>query len=743
MYFDRHFFKESLRQTRGMGIFFVSVAFLVSCFYPAVKLIGHLQERDAATELISISEMAQVLPYVCLIFAVLIPLKLFGFLFKRGSSDFYHALPFKRQTIYFSNLAVILFWYALGLVLTLGGVSLIYAVDPVVVMKPSFFFLSLLVHFILMLMVSGAVLVSSSVTGKKSLAAMVGLMIVFLPRAIFYLALESVYQKTGLIVTSAVKFFSYKYSLVYSLVINGDMSMSSTEEAFAFVPGMVCSAIVGIILVVAGAWLFCIRKSETAENAVPNRILDAVLQISYSIIFFFAAVSIYFTEEGSSDDYEFFAFLFFCFIGFMVFVLYEAIYSKSIKKIIKSLPRLGIVAALTLAYYLIILISSNAVLNKKINPEEIKYVKLYDSEDYNYYGQASYAALMRKNIKFTDSEIKSLIAKGYENQAERAKNGEDGWVMGRTSTPFVIGYTDGSENVRWISLDNEDNAKLDALIQENSEWKEAALKLPEKCYIDCFNEKRHNEKIWDCFLKEYGKLSDEKKMLVKGLNRGESLGAEYSLGIVGYEGIKTYSDSLSIFSQIMPETYDLYAEFAYEENVDAFKKMEKYIKEGAPKEGGGSIELYVAEFGSEIYFSVEMTKKGAESVNVHGSYGEWIPEKNINATPKNINATPDDAEYYYEADNAEFYYYVVDNAEFPYHDIYGNLYGNDAKEFLAKIFECVDYEAAGSPDHDGSSMHVNYYSYSGFSSKNLNGNMNVKVDTGKLKEVLESANNNN
>ena len=216
-------------------------------------------------------------------------------------------------------------------------------------------------------------------------------------------------------------------------------------------------------------------------------------------------------------------------------------------------------------------------------------------------------------------------------------------------------------------------------------------------------------------------------MLVKGLNRGESLGAEYSLGIVGYEGIKTYSDSLSIFSQIMPETYDLYAEFAYEENVDAFKKMEKYIKEGAPKEGGGSIELYVAEFGSEIYFSVEMTKKGAESVNVHGSYGEWIPEKNINATP----------------DDAEFYYYEVDNAEFPYHDIYGNLYGNDAKEFLAKIFECVDYEAAVSSDHDGSNMHVNYYSYSGFSSKNLNGNMNVKVDTGKLKEVLESANNNN
>ena len=210
MYFSRHYFKESLRQTRGMGILFVSVAVLFTCFVPVINLIDHLKNRGDSVSLVSVSDYGGMLPYICFLFSILFMLKLFKFVFKRSSSDFYHALPFKRQTIYFTSLVTALCWYILGTGLALGAVGFVYWVDPAVLVKPSFFALNLFVCLVMMLFVSGATLVSISITGKKSIAVTISLAICFLPRAIFLIALETVEEATNLIDISAVKFFSSK-----------------------------------------------------------------------------------------------------------------------------------------------------------------------------------------------------------------------------------------------------------------------------------------------------------------------------------------------------------------------------------------------------------------------------------------------------------------------------------------------------------------------------------------------------
>ncbi len=696
MYINRHFLKESIRQTRGMGIFFIAAALVSSCFYPVLQLIDHFKNKDSSYDLVSVSQIGEALPYVCVIFAILFIIKLFDFLFKRGSSDFYHALPFKRQTIFFTNLLAAFIWYAAGLVISVGAVMLIYAFDPVIVVKPSFFFISLAVYMILMLLVSGAMLVSTSITGKKSLAAMVGMMIIFLPRGIFFLAIETVAEKTSLIMSSAIKFFSPKYSLAFSLLIGE--GRGAKDQAFAFMPGIINSLVMAVLLILAGAWLFTIRKSETAENAVPNRILDAVLQISYSIIFFFLAVTIYYDRKDGYGDEDIFIALFFVFVGLVVFALYELIYTKSFKKLLKSLPRLGIIVALSIVYYIVISVSSNVLLNKKINPEEIKYIKAFDEWDavYGGYNVNSYASLLRRDIRFDDSEIKSLIAKGYENQAENGDGFLERWR--NLSSPYLIAYTDGSENVRLISLSEEDDLRLQELLEANSEWKEAGLKLPEKCYINSFREKKHNEQIWDCFYEEYNKLDDEKKRVVRDGRRNSGYdvdpGNSYDLNIQGYYGIMAYSDSMSIYSSIMPKTYDLYNELNHEENVDAFRKVEKYLKEGAPKNGGGSIEIMGSHYESGISIS-------------------------------------------YEVDKKDIVYLTVGFDSFTEGYYSHTLSGSSAREFVDRLFDCIDYETIRSSSEDPY-MDISYYSYSGLSNKDINGHMNVGIDTDKLNELVYS-----
>ena len=701
-YFSEHYFKESFRQSRGLGILFIAASVLACAAVPFVNLIDWANGNSTYPSLLVVSDYSCGLPVVCMIFPVLLIMKLFSFLFKRGASDFYHALPFKRQCIYISNLAVCLVWYILGLVVSLSTVTLIYTLNKSVYFKPSFILMNFTTLLIAMLNISGGVLIAVSLAGRKSRGYTVSAVMLLVPRIIYLIGIEAVSGKTTILERSSVKYFSSRYNMPFALMFGDGLYFGNMDIPYSFVPGKIVSLLVALIYISAGLYLFTVRKSEKAENAVADEKLNCFLHITYSGIFFIVATALLF-ESGTAGE----SFILPLAVGIGVFIFYAFFAERKLKKVLKSLIRLVYIGLLCGLFYFILSAVSDSLLSKEIKGDDIKSVKEYYVDEYR--TVYNYSGILISNQQYEDREIINLIAKAYAYTCSAA---DELYFSGREMT-VEITYKDGSSNIRRLLFEEDDYKRIRELMDAYPSTKEAYVSIPEDCYILNMKKKENNEKLWECFKNEYMKLPANKRMMVCDGPDGNASGYSSSYGFdeedvsdmtpvrlaySGYYGTEVYSGEFYVYPGLMPNTAELFYELGREENLDVFRKLKNAAEGESSADGLYSFRCNEIDCGGMDfrYINLNLT---ADDGNVSSELLFNLMADMPDGSVENI--------YY---DN-EFY-----------------LDGEQSRELL----DCFNFEKKPASGEKGVNVYVSLFGDNGLFSNNTVGSLYVTADKQRL-----------
>lgn len=242
---------------------------------------------------------------------------------RRRSAYFWHALPQKRSTLYFTNVSASLLCAALG-----GFVGTISALIVLCTKGADalcgYFFLYAVQNLIWFLVAYAITVFSGSFSGSGIIQVLVSLTIVFYPIAVYGAALIL----RGLYSSSFAQ--SYYYNLpfvqwlcpVYYAAVH-------FEDGMSVLPTVVALFAVAMLLL-GGLWIYCRRAIENTEKPIVFVKLGNVLK--YLLIF---VITIYagLFFEAIADGWIFFGFVS---GGVLAFLLGNTILAKSPKAMLRG-----------------------------------------------------------------------------------------------------------------------------------------------------------------------------------------------------------------------------------------------------------------------------------------------------------------------------------------------------------------------------------------------------------------------
>ncbi|MBO7151152.1 MAG: hypothetical protein J6V82_05305, partial [Clostridia bacterium] len=124
-------YKEGLSRIKVLGIVCASLTFFASVVSPITELVTALRESaDVRTvEMLSTEELMYPL-LLLMLFSPFFVFAAFSFLRRRNACDFYHALPYRRKTIYMAFACAAMTWTVLIAVVCAAARAIIYTVNP-------------------------------------------------------------------------------------------------------------------------------------------------------------------------------------------------------------------------------------------------------------------------------------------------------------------------------------------------------------------------------------------------------------------------------------------------------------------------------------------------------------------------------------------------------------------------------------------------------------------------------------
>ncbi len=504
----------------------------------------------------------------------------FSFVMKRKSSDFYHALPVKRTTVYFSGMCAIATAVASMLILPMIVGILTGLAFGVVFVPSGELLLCYLNIFTESMAYAGAATVAVSVTGMYLPVFMLTLVIIILPRAVYSVCEDSLIEMLPFIWHDGTSGSAIEKLLIpegFYAVVNG--------EDVHFV---LFSAIKTAILLIFGGILFAKRKSETAEKSAPNRILQYI----YGALAGFAVTLIIFQElieafVFGKNRVSLTGFIMVYGLAFIFTAAFELITTKRIKNIRHSL--VSFVAALLMDVLLVIALTCSAAVIKK-QRYQLKAVQI----PLDGYGQAEYlfasfgevwprlstfsydVVKASKDYFITDEAILKKTEELYDSTLKQYsfRNSSNGYSdVYFTRVRFVT--RGGKELYRKIINENDETRIIYGNFMRNDEnFRLLCTSIPQKSEISIINVNvdavytELDQEVYDSFARELESLTFDERLAVTCpmlsensedvlLSDKTDYGKTLDLCVSGtYKGEYFFSE-YPVAKELMPETYKL------------------------------------------------------------------------------------------------------------------------------------------------------------------------------------------
>ncbi len=431
-------------------------------------------------------------------FAPLMVHTMFSFLNDRKKSDFYHALPQTRVCVYLSMIAAVFTWFAATILLSVGINTLLWSFAKYYTFTASTVFSNILFYSILAVFMSGFAAVAMMITGTEISGILIyGFLLIF-PTYAFELFRECV--------TSVSYFFAREsfqnvpFSIDHFLLLAFD---TGNGELTGDLLMLVYSFVIGTIMFILAGVLYHFRRSETAKRSAPSNLLQHIYRIVFStaVAILLPTVLIWGDEELS-----FFVIL----VTIIVYVLYELMTTKKVKKMVRSLPLL-IVPFLLSGVFVLSVYGVNAygiaTSPKAQNIESITFTDLpYFHNSYITHAIIDHEITDEEAIQITADSMQEYI-QNYD--ASHNAPGNSYTVKFRTKNGKTITryFHMSDTNFKNICLINDVSKSYDTLPSEI-----VSVQVDEVGWYGNINA----QTAWKIYQEEYALLSKEEKFICAG-----------------------------------------------------------------------------------------------------------------------------------------------------------------------------------------------------------------------------------
>ncbi|MGM9636875.1 MAG: hypothetical protein ACI3YK_02700 [Eubacteriales bacterium] len=510
-FFNKGLYLEGLHQLKLIGILLSVIFCLVAIIPPVGQGIVSLHNlakihtyNPGYTPTPNKIDGVLMNPVIFAVFLVIAPILvfiLFGFLNKRKSSDFYHAIPHTRLSIFLSFYAAVITWVAIMIVSSSVCAIIGYAIFPqFFIPQYTDLLLFMLTCFVISILIVGAALIASSLSGTTATNILLTVLILYLPR-ITLTALNFILMYSLPIIPSGHSFllFDNSCNLLFSFVASfftGNLFGSSPYiNSMTSVHGLIYTTVLAVIFTVLAAILFIRRKSESAERSAPSKRLQATYRIIVTMIICLFACMLIFSlicSKDSSMDTEIFGIVVLYIAALVVYFAYELITTRKWKNLLRAMPGLGIVAALNVA--ILCLLGGLRAYNLSFTPsaDEIKSISIIGNSEYedNYYHFGyeysfyDYVQSKTETIKLDTPESKEIIAYNLSDCVEILKEyGANRYWYGIShsdfETPVTVKITTNrGSRYRTVYVTNEELNLIANQLANDPQYADLYMNLP-------------------------------------------------------------------------------------------------------------------------------------------------------------------------------------------------------------------------------------------------------------------------
>ncbi len=576
--FNTRIFAETMRQLRTIGILALVVLCLAAVLLPvgiAIDAYAYLQPGESPR--LSLVSLLQVHPLLILpiyTLALILPLMTFGYLNKRASSDFYHAIPVHRDALFVSQFAAVMAWILIVIVGS-TAVSVVTTLCFPAIFQLNF---STILPFMCSciagsLMVVGCVTVAMCITGTLFNNLLVAAIICFLPRILL--------AYCGMLLGDIVKILpdttntplmDITYNIPLGLPItylsgeSGAITLLHNWGSIGYTAG------IGCLWFVLTAILFRIRKSESAERPASA----PFLQHAYRLIITFTvtlipayAIMHYINEKQTPDETEFFLILVFYLLAAIAFCVYELITTKKPRELLrvaKTFPLVLLADAVLIAGLQIAAYSALQFRPAAAEIEAISFAERYHSED-------SYFESRAATVKIQDTTVSELVANRLENAAKENDPRGELDFSNKYESVYTVDYIvtvhtkRGAKQRRLYFTEQEYTSIFDAM--SNSTAYQDIYRLPALDHKTTANipdlTSAQNAAVYRTLREEVAALPFEQR--VEYLSRSyypENEALQVHLEVSTAVGAVKYNFTVFLSPKLTPKSMALYMEFLYQ-----------------------------------------------------------------------------------------------------------------------------------------------------------------------------------
>ncbi len=474
--FNSKLYKDGIRQLKMQGIILALLTLVMTAVPIIIQLISiaeYASETEGILHYATHLGMHMSLLFFMFIGGYILPYCTFRYLNKRNASDVYDSLPNTRTCTFLSLACSVFTWIAVLVfvnILLQFLMSFIFNGGHMAVWGTFKYFLF---YFMGTSVVASGTMLGMSLTGTAFTNFVATGLVICLPRAVITL-FEGVAVLVGEIITLSgmPNIFSpannFVMAVPFSLFFN-----YSFDYIVCRWQGFVYTFLLFAVIFALANISFVKRKSETAGKPTQVKITQIFFRCSLSFPFLamFFALIIGKLYDGA-----------YCFvlmvIAIFVYFLYEAVTSKSIKNVVKSIPSFLIVIAITALITYLGSVCGNQIRKEVPLAEDVENVEIKTSagsfsimrdESYDYYGRKV------SKIEYDDEDtIKCTLDILSENADKETYNS----MSYNTTRDFIIKLKNGRTVVREVKITDEMIEKLDKCRRANAEYKRIYSTLP-------------------------------------------------------------------------------------------------------------------------------------------------------------------------------------------------------------------------------------------------------------------------
>lgn len=435
-FFSRGIFGEYFRQLRIVGIIGTVIYLLLGFFVPiGINIsmanividskypVSSIAIFNIEPEIIGADAICAVQLLIPVLFVPLLMLVAFHFLTKRSNSDFYHALPVKREAMYVGIIAAVLAWTLIIMLLPLItmwfiGLSLKYVQVPFAdVLKAT---ANILASSLFMM---GVFALGINLSGTVFTNITTSLIVMLLPRLIIILC----YLVSDTLVIGSAAEFTLSELMVKSNPITKFVYIMADGyvKPGYIMRGVAPGIIEGLVYTLAGGLLFKYRRSEVATASCYNNVVQTAIRhiISLLLSTVGSLIAVY-----SFEDLEvinlFFVFMFYV-LAIVIYFMYELIITRKWKAVVKSAKQLPVNIAIAAVILIFIIVHTESENSYRINPDKAD-IKVSEITGYGMGMDTLLGVALPARI--VSDEARQLVADSY-NDKEYYSNRVVGYIV--------------------------------------------------------------------------------------------------------------------------------------------------------------------------------------------------------------------------------------------------------------------------------------------------------------------------